>query len=154
MKAAFALALSLFAAAFVSGCSSPVSLAQTPVSFATIQRGVYSGIREPLQMVIRTPDEWNAFWKRHTSNKKGASPAPTLNFSAEMVIGVFVGQKSTGGYSVEIVKVELNGPKMQVSYRQQSPPAGAIVIQALTQPFHLVKIPKHDASVSFSKEAP
>lgn len=71
-----------------------------------------------------------------------------------MVLGVFLGQKGTGGYSVEIAKIELSGAKLQVLYRQQRPPPGAIVSQVLTQPYHLVKLAASEAEAVFVEQGP
>jgi len=152
MKAAFTLALSLFAAAFASGCAPAVSLAQTPVSFSTIDKGFRSGVREPLEVVIRGEQEWAALWSRHASGRRPAPSPPLIDFSAEMVVGLFLGQKSTGGYSVEITRAELDGANLKVFYRDGSPPPGAIVPQVLTQPYHLIRLLRREGSPVFVQE--
>jgi len=121
-----------------------VSKVETPLSIATVVRGHRSGIREPLQTVIRKQDEWNAFWKRHSSTNPNPPPTPIIDFNREMVVGVFLGEKSTGGYEVEIVRAERRDSALYFYYREESPAPGAMVTQALTQPFHLVRVAKYD----------
>jgi PrcB C-terminal len=116
---------------------------ETPLSIATVAKGYRSGIHKPLETVIRNQDEWNVFWKRHSSTDTNSASVPIINFDREMVVGIFLGEKSTGGYEVEIVRAELSGSSLYFYYREKSPPPGAMVTQALTQPFHLVKIPKY-----------
>jgi PrcB C-terminal len=118
--------------------------AGTPLSIATVERGDRSGIRGPLQTVIRNQDEWKALWKRHSSTDTNPSPAPIVDFNREMVVGIFLGEKRTGGYEVEIVRTEQRDSLLYFYYREKSPPPGAMVTQALTQPFHLVKIAKYE----------
>jgi PrcB C-terminal len=115
---------------------------ETRLSIATIEKGYRSGIRGPLQTVIRNQDEWNAFWKRHSSTATNPPPASIIDFNREMVVGIFLGEKSTGGYEVEIVRAERRDSSLYFYYQQKSPAAGAMVTQALTQPFHLVKVAK------------
>jgi PrcB C-terminal len=115
---------------------------ETRLSIATVEKGYRSGIRESLQTVIRNRDEWNAFWKRHSTDTNPAL-APIVNFDREMVVGIFLGEKSTGGYEVEIVRAERRDSSLYFYYREESPPPGAMATQALTQPFHLVKIAKY-----------
>ena len=79
---------------------------ETRLSMATVEKGQRSGIREALQTVIRNRDEWNAFWKRHASTNTPPALAPIVDFDREMVVGIFLGEKSTGGYEVEIVRAE------------------------------------------------
>jgi hypothetical protein len=117
---------------------------ETPLSIATVEKGDRSGIRGPLQTVIRNQDEWKALWKRHSSTDTNPPPAPIIDFDREIVVGIFLGEKRTGGYEVEIVRAERRDSSLYFYYREESPPPGAMVTQALTQPFHLVKIAKYE----------
>ena len=130
-----------------------ITKAETKLSIATIEKGYRSGIRGPLQTVIRNQDEWNAFWKRHSSTDTNPMLAP-IDFSREMVVGIFLGEKSTGGYEVEIVRAERRDSSLYFHYREESPPQGAVVTQALTQPFHLVRVAKYDnAQIIFRRDS-
>jgi PrcB C-terminal len=117
---------------------------ETWLSIDTIAKGNRSGVREPLQLVIRNQDEWKALWKRHSSTDTNPPPAPIIDFDREMVVGIFLGEKRTGGYEVEIVRAERRDSSLYFYYREESPPPGAMVTQALIQPFHLVKIAKYE----------
>ena len=72
---------------------------------------------------------------------------------AIMVVGVFMGQRETGGYQIEIIGVERTASVLRVLYVTREPEAGAILTQALTQPFHLVRLARDDAFVSFVRES-
>ena len=117
---------------------------ETPLSIATVDKGNRSAIHRPLQIVIRNQDEWKAFWKRHSSRDSNPPPAPSIDFNREMVVGIFLGEKRTGGYEVEIVRAERRDSSLYLYYREENPTPGAMVAQALTQPFHLVKVAKHE----------
>ena len=153
MKTGFILVLGLFGAIFLPACSSTVSLAQTPVSFTTVGKGFYSGVREPLQVIIREQEEWATLWSRHASGRRPAPSPPLIDFSAEMVVGLFLGQKSTGGYSVEITRAEVDGSNLRFYYRESKPSPGAIVPQVLSQPYHLVRLSKSEGVPVFVKES-
>lgn len=117
---------------------------KTPISIATVEKGDRSGIRGPLQTVIRNQGEWKALWKRHSSADASPPPAPIIDFNREMVVGIFLGEKRTGGYEVEIVRAERHDSALYFYYREKTPAAGEMVTQALTQPFHLVKVAKYE----------
>ena len=76
-------------------------------------------------------------------HKPSPALAPIVDFDREMVVGIFLGEKSTGGYEVEIVRAERRDSSLYFYYREESPPPNAMVTQALTQPFHLVRITKY-----------
>jgi hypothetical protein len=147
-----AVLLSLFAIdACVAQAPSPN---QMTIPLTTIQKGNFSGIRDPLQVAVRTQDMWESLWKRHTSIQSPPLPAPAVNFTTEMVVGLFAGEKTTGGYEVEITRAEVKDSTLYIYYVEKSPASGGMAIQALTQPFYLAKLPRYDTPVVFVKLNP
>jgi hypothetical protein len=67
---------------------------------------------------------------------------------------VWLGTRPTGGYDVEIVATRRDGNALVVEYVEHRPPADAIVTQALTSPFHIVKLPRADGPVRFRDVSP
>jgi hypothetical protein len=110
----------------------------TPVSFLNIAKGYRSGVREPLQTVVRSQAEWLALWRRH-SNDLNATP-PAVVFDLEIVAAIFLGEKPTGGYDVTILRAEQSGDELIIEYQERSPAPGSITIQVFQQPFHIVRI--------------
>jgi hypothetical protein len=86
-------------------------------------------------------------WRKHG----GTGEAPPVDFSREIVLGVFLGTRSTAGYGVEIIRAVGGGGVLTVQYAETSPSRDAVVAQILTAPYHLVAIPKHDGDVIFRK---
>jgi protease stability complex PrcB-like protein len=110
------------------------------VSFKTIAKGLRSGIREPSQIAIRSQSEWQKLWRQHSSASTASAPLPTVDFDKEIVVAVFLGEKPSGGYGVEISSAEVVGSSLTVFVKETSPKPGAIVTQAINQPFHIVRI--------------
>jgi hypothetical protein len=110
------------------------------VPFQTVAKGLRSGIRERSQIAIRNRDQWQALWSRHSSINANPSPPPAIDLDKEMVAAVFLGEEPTGGYGIEIVGAELTDSSLDVLFRETAPTPGAIVTQAFTQPFHIVRI--------------
>lgn len=105
------------------------------------------------QLVIESQDEWEEFWSRHTSVHLPAPNAPEVDFSKEMVVAVFSGEKPTGGYSIEIIEAKPTEDEVSVYYEETPPEPGQPVTEALTQPFHIVKINRiDDLPVEFISE--
>ena len=110
------------------------------ISFQTVARGFRSGIREPLQAVIRNETEWRALWQKHVSIQADPPPLPTIDFTKDIVAAVFLGEKPTGGYAIEIVGAERNDGTLTVSFNEKRPQPGGMTIQSFTQPFHIVRV--------------
>jgi hypothetical protein len=109
-----------------------------PVGVQNIVKGYRSGIREPLQTVVRSQAEWLTLWRRH-SNDLNATP-PAVVFDLEIVAAIFLGEKPTGGYDVTILRAEQSGDELIVEYQEKTPAPGSINIQVFQQPFHIVRI--------------
>jgi protease stability complex PrcB-like protein len=122
-------------------------LQSSPPALRTVAKGPTSGIDEPRQVVVRSAAEWAAIWKENGAG----GPLPAVDFSREMVVGVFLGSRATAGYGVEIVRAVGNGATLIVQYVETAPSRDAVTAQILTAPYHLAVMPKHDGEVVFRK---
>jgi hypothetical protein len=123
------------------------SALQTPVTFVTIARSDQSGIERQREVTVRTAEEWQALWKEHQPDE----PPPRLDFSKSIVIGVFLGFRNTGGYSVAITSIERAGDEIVVTWKESRPGPQDITSQVLTFPFHIVRIERLDGKVVFKQ---
>jgi hypothetical protein len=120
---------------------------QQPSGARTVERGQQSNIDAPLQVVVRTEAEWTKLWQQHAPDR----PRPAIDFSKEMVVGVFLGSRPTGGFSVAIVSATPKDGTVIVSYKESRPRPGVMTAQVLTFPFHIVAVPKTAGEVRFEK---
>jgi protease stability complex PrcB-like protein len=114
------------------------------LSFQTIAKGYRSGVRESWQIVAHNQAEWDSVWKRHLSVETNPPPPPAIDFNKQIVAAVFLGEKPTGGYDVEIIRAEQSDGALVLHYREKSPLPGSLAIQALTQPFHIIQVVRDD----------
>jgi hypothetical protein len=105
----------------------------------------------PGQIVIRTQQQLTKTWIAH-----GGEPSemPQVNFNEEMVIGVFSGERRTGGFGITIEKIVVKpdadeGNTIYVIYKETGPAKGDIVPQVLTYPSHAVVVKKTEGKVQF-----
>jgi hypothetical protein len=122
------------------------------IDFTTIARGADSGYQSASQMVIDNSEQWNDLWQQHTSNAEPPPPVPKVDFTSYNVVAVFAGEQSTGGYSVEILTVETKNsqtkdlPSLVITVQYNQPKPGDFVTEAMTYPYHMIKIPKIDVN--------
>jgi hypothetical protein len=135
---------------FVVSCLTMVAAvtAQTPPP-RTVDKGDFSNVDAPKQVVVRTESEWRTLWRQHAADR----PMPAVDFTKEIVVGVFMGSRPTAGYDIAVTKtLEANGI-LRVWYRERMPARGQVLAQVLTFPFHLVAVPKTASEVRFEKES-
>jgi hypothetical protein len=123
------------------------ALLQSTTPMRAVDKGSQSGIRTARQAVIRTDAEWTELWRAHAPRR----PEPEIDFSKEMVLGVFLGTRPTAGFAVEITGVHEEGGELTVEYRESRPPRGSITAQILTSPFHVVAVPRTAGPVTFKQ---
>ena len=117
--------------------------------FRTLAQGNYSGIGRATNLVITTKTEWERLWKLHQAAGEPLADVPAVDFAKEMVVAAAMAQKPTGGYAIEIKRIEATPTQLRISLAQKAPGPDAIVTQAFSAPFHFVAVPKVDLKPKF-----
>jgi hypothetical protein len=135
-----------------SGASASPSPAPagTSVPMTPINSNRMSGIDTPQQSVVRTPAEFEALWRKHAPSQ----PMPTVDFSKQMVLAVFLGSRPSGGFGVQITGVQASGKDLVVQWVEMRPAPGMAAATVMTAPAHLVAVPQSEGAVRFEKVEP
>jgi hypothetical protein len=124
------------------------ALLQTVVPpLRSLDKGSHSDVSAARQATVRDREEWASLWRAHGSSR----PLPGVDFSREMVVGVFLGSRPNAGFAVEIVGYREAGDAVVVQYREITPAPDAITAQVIVSPYDMVAIPKRAGSVTFEK---
>ncbi|MFP9098512.1 protease complex subunit PrcB family protein [Flavobacterium sp. RHBU_24] len=67
---------------------------------------------------------------------------PEADFSKSDVVAVYMGQRNTGGYSITIESMRVDGDTTYLKKKETKPEPGGMVSMALTAPYVIVAIPK------------
>jgi len=113
------------------------------------QQQSWSGFTERTRLVIRDQEAWGSAWS--TVMGPSASPIgpPQVDFQSEMVVLAAMGQRNTGGYTIEIREAAANAEALYVSVVETSPGSGCVTTDALTQPVVMARVARHDGEVRF-----
>lgn len=114
------------------------ALGALPATVPTVRgldQGDQSQIDTPEVSVARDATAWSALWGRHLGSRPNP---PAIDFSHELGVGIFDGQRSTGGYTVAIETVVKIGPHLHLQVARTSP--GPIAPTVLTFPYHFVAL--------------
>jgi len=143
LKTIVLLMLSTFALSTgASGCHAKQNAAlppQTPNSETTtkglkvLAEGFHSSVTNPFIAVVRDAETYSELTRLDNN-------LPKLDeefFKSNIVVAAFLGERNTGGYSVEITR-EANG---DTRISEKAPGKGVMVPQMVTSPFKLVSVP-------------
>jgi len=117
--------------------------------FQTLSKGDNSGIENAATEVFSTRAAFEGFWGEAGSSSSLPLSPPLEVFDTRMVIAVFMGSQSTGGYGVEITSVDQKKDGLVVNYKTSAPAPGDMVTQAFTQPYHIISVPITGVNVRF-----
>jgi len=133
----------------LSGCYGADSEVKS-IPFETIEQGGNSGVRTGKTLAIYDEAAWKGLWAEH---KKGSSPGatpPEVDFSKQMVVAIFLGERRTGGYFVTVKSISADSGGLTVGYEENRPGRGCIVTMALTYPFQIIRLARVEGPVTFN----
>ncbi len=132
-----------------SGCTQiPPALPSEAVAFEVLAESNNSAIFERGGYTVRDEQTWATLWAKTTASNDSET-VPLVDFQKNMVVGVFYGQRSTGGYSIKVGSIQETAENITVIVQTVSPAAGATLTQALTSPVEFVLLPTTEKNVAF-----
>ena len=122
------------------------------VNFETVSKEEsynVSGHNAKKDYVIKDVSQWRNLWSNIYSARTPQPDLPNINFDNEMIIAVFQGGQSSGGYSIKITKIIENNNSLEVFVKETSKAPGDMATQSFTNPSHVVKTRRVDKEVLF-----
>jgi hypothetical protein len=106
-----------------------------------------SSITTAREAVAKSAAEFQSLWRAHAPGR----PTPTVDFTKDMVIAVFLGTRPSSGYSADITGVQREGDQLIVTWVERRPSAGQSAAQVMTAPSQIVTVPRFDGQVRFQR---
>ncbi len=128
--------------------ASLVAVAEESVAFSAIAYGTQSGVRSPMQSVVRTDAEWRALWRRHIAGSPQGVATPFVDFSRDMVIGVFAGELSEFT-RVSIVRISREANQLVVLVRIGTFEPGPVPEGGTVTPFYIIRLAQSKLPIAF-----
>jgi hypothetical protein len=144
----FSVVLISAIAALAFSCSSQGE-EEKIISFEVIHGGPYTSIADKREVVITNNADYQKLMSEVYSNLDQMPRIPDVDFTKNDVVGVFMGAKSNGGYSINVDKVIKRSDAVTVSVYETSAGKNCSVTEAITQPYEIVKVPKLNQKVKF-----
>ena len=119
------------------------------IKFDTISKGLYSQQVGKEYFVIKDTESFNQLLAI-IANGNSVITNKDVDFSEEIVVGVFLGEKPTGGYSIEITDVLKQNDFIEFLIKIDEPDPGQMVTEAITSPYHIIKLKRYDMEFLFN----
>jgi len=120
-------------------------------------KGPRSAVTQERQAVFRHAEAWERFWKNGlVPYAPQWAQVPGVDFTRDMVIGVFLGERADPHYDIDVVSVKVvrrgnGGETLLVKYREPVRMQGVFSPPFAVQPFHLRRVPVFTGPIAFEK---
>lgn len=137
------LSIGLAGLLLMAGCMQDGTSPGGPLEVTSLNPGgtavYHSGMLEPLRTAVFDEAKFAEYWNQAFGANNPALELPKVDFSREFVVVAALGERSTGGYIIEVASAE--GTRgVEVKVMTTAPGKGCAVTLAMTQPVDFVKI--------------
>ena len=107
--------------------------------------GAQSAANMDILVTARDERSWRIIWQLVGQEPPGELPEDA------MAVGVFLGQRPSGGYTVAFERVTVSENQIVARYLETVPPTDAIVSQNLTAPYAVRLVRAHRGPIQFTR---
>ena len=118
-----------------------INMRDNTVSFHELAYGNNAALAEPAVQVATTQVALKSLYAQAYGRQTNINILSTPSLmQGSTAIGIFLGQRPTGGYSVRAVSAQANKDVLTLTVKVQSPGPGSITTQALTSPWTIIRV--------------
>ncbi len=107
------------------------------------------GFDQEEYLFISSQQQFLSTWNRAYGSQLSVPSLPTIDFDRETLVAVFLGEKPSGGYSIEVQDVSLEDGDIYINMQKTEPAPGLITTQALTSPWVFVRVLRGDIDAAW-----
>lgn len=133
----------------VSGSNVPTSGSSTPAStlkFREVASGSNALVSTPQIKLASSQDDLGVLWNSAYGRQVPVPPIPLI--VGQSAVGIFLGNRPTGGYGVTVQSVSASGSALDIVVNVRAPGPGSINTQSITSPWTIVAVQGQFASVT------
>lgn len=119
------------------------------VPFSVLVSGANAAQQERLAATATSQEEFEDLWFRVARTRVPQPDPPEVRFGSQTAVAIFMGQRPSGGYSIEVdaaCRIDASGT-VHLCYTASEPAEDAIVTMALTSPYTFVLIDEPAADI-------
>ena len=113
---------------------------------------IETSITEPKNVIVNDQRAWVELWADHVHYLTPAPELPVVDFSKNMVVGIFLGATPNGCYSMSILSIVETSTQLVIKYKVNSPAKDAICTQVIVYQSKLLLLPKTSTTITFINE--
>lgn len=104
----------------------------------------------PAAVLVGSDEKMKSLFTKHENSCPNSTDTP-IDFSKDILVGIFAGLKTTNGYSIKITTIEENKCEILINYYEKAPQAGETIVSAPSYPSDFILIPRTSKAILFNK---
>ena len=105
-----------------------------------LEGGGQSGVAERSFLVVADERTFSVLYASIHAHRMPSPVPPDIEFGTHVVLVAFLGTRSTGGHRTGFGAIVVEGDVARVAVVEQSPPADALLTQAMTTPYAIATL--------------
>jgi hypothetical protein len=111
--------------------------------YEVVFKSQIGGKKEKSTQVIKTYEEFNALITALNIEEESFGKLLAIDLEKHDLIACFLGEKTTGGYDIEVADVLFTDTTAQIILKEIGPEKNEFVTNAFTSPYLFVLVPKN-----------
>ncbi|MBS7232237.1 protease complex subunit PrcB family protein [Flavobacterium psychroterrae] len=104
----------------------------------------------PTPVLVGSDETMKALFTKNENSCPNSTDTP-IDFTKEILVGLFAGLKPTNGYSIKITSIVENKCEILINYYEKAPQAGETLTQGPSYPSDFILIPRTGKQILFNK---
>jgi len=124
-------------------CKTKQQIVEEKDVYEVVYKSQIGGKKEKSNLIIKNYEEFNTLISELNIGEEEFEKLLSIDLEKHDLLVCFLGEKSTGGYDVEIEKVKFTSTSSEVILKELVPEKNAMVTMSITSPFIFVALPKN-----------
>lgn len=112
---------------------------QNQVNWSTFRTGITCNVQQSSVRVIDSQNDFLNYWRSAMGQSADTAPK-NVDWTKDRLVAVHLGQRTSGGYTVEVRNVEKSGTVGVLRVIEHTPMDGQWVSQSVTSPFVIIRV--------------
>lgn len=115
--------------------------------YQVVYKSQIGGKKEKSNLIIKNYEDFNTLISELNIGEEEFEKLLSIDLEKHDLLVCFLGEKTTGGYDIDVEKVKFSPTSSEVILKEMVPEKNAMVTTALTAPYMFVTLPKNKAIV-------
>lgn len=113
--------------------------------YQVVYKSQIGGKKEKSNLIIKNYEDFNTLISELNIGEEEFEKLLSIDLEKHDLLVCFLGEKTTGGYDIDVEKVKFSPSSSEVILKEIVPEKNAMVTTALTAPYMFVTLPKNKA---------